>query len=84
MYSCTSNNLVLLHQKASRRFEGEQEEFNRRRLKHNTQLAEIERQEILRREDALSRINNKLDELRKRHKGMESVYENQVTSKLRY
>ena len=47
---------------------------------HNTQLAEIERQEILRREDALSRINNQLEELRTKHRAVESVLENQVKS----
>ena len=47
---------------------------------HNTQLAEIERQEILRREDALSRINNQLEELRTKHTAVESVLENQVKS----
>ena len=41
-------------------------------------MAEIERQEILRREDALSRINHKIDEMRKKHRTIESVFENQV------
>ena len=48
-------------------------------MKHNTQLAEIERQEILRREDALSRIENKLEEMRKKHNAVEHVFENQVS-----
>ena len=47
-------------------------------MKHNTQLAEIERQEILKREDALSRIENKLEEMRKKHRAVENVFENQV------
>jgi hypothetical protein len=44
-------------------------------------VAEIERQEILRREDALSRINHKLDEMRKKHRTIENVFENQVPPK---
>ena len=47
-------------------------------MKHNTQLADIERQEILRREDALSRINDKLEELRTKHRSVETVLVNQV------
>ena len=60
--------------------EEEQEVFSRRKLKFNTHLADIERQEILRREDALSRITSKLNEMRKKHKVLESVFENQVSS----
>ena len=65
--------------KATRQWEEEQDEFNRRKLKYNKHLAEIEQQEILRREDALSRINHNLDEMRRKHKTLETVFENQVS-----
>lgn len=65
-------------QEATRKWEEEQEQFYRRKLKHNTHVAEIERQEILRREDALSNINLKIDEMRKKHRTIESVFENQI------
>ena len=70
--------LLLISLKARRQFEEDIEEFNRRKLKHNTHIAEIERQEILRREDTLTRITDRLNEMRRKHRCLENVFESQV------
>ena len=49
------------------KWQKEQEDFNRRKREHDLQLVEIEKQEILRREQKVKRKKEDLDEKRQKH-----------------
>ena len=49
------------------KWQKEQEDFNRRKREHDLQLVEIEKQEILRREQKVKRKKEDLDVKRQKH-----------------
>ena len=63
------------------KWQKEQEDFNRRKREHDLQLVEIEKQEILRREQKVNRKKEDLDEKRQKHLMLQDDLTTQVLNR---
>lgn len=76
----TLHRIVNAKEEARRRWEEEQELFDRRKREHELKMVEIERAEVTRREEEIRRRNEELDERRRKNRLVQDTVAEQLRS----